>query len=65
MAETRLRELLRHFEERGIAAEYCQYVLGRLVAYDRAHNADLLKTLRVKEGLTTYAEGGTMPPPSA
>ncbi len=47
MAETRLRELLRHFEERGIAAEYCQYVLGRLVAYDRAHNADLLKTLRV------------------
>ena len=46
MAESRLRELLRYYEERGVAADYCQYVLGRLVAYDRAHNGDLLHTLR-------------------
>lgn len=46
MPEGRLQELLRHFEDRGVAAEFCQYVLGRLVAYDRAHNADLLNTLR-------------------
>ena len=47
MPESRLRELLRYFDDRGVAAEFCQYVLGRLVAYDRAHNADLFRTLQV------------------
>jgi len=47
MAESPLRELIRSYEERGVAAEFCQYVLGTLVDYDRAHNADLLHTLRV------------------
>ena len=46
MPESPLRELLRSYQERGVAAEFCQYVLGTLVAYDRAHNADLLHTLR-------------------
>lgn len=46
MPESPLRELLRSYQERGLAAEFCQYVLGTLVAYDRAHNADLLHTLR-------------------
>ena len=46
MAESKLRELLRHFEERHIAAEFCDYVLGTLVDYDRVHNTDLLRTLR-------------------
>ena len=46
MPESPLRELLRSHQERGVAAEFCQYVLGTLVAYDRAHNADLLHTLR-------------------
>lgn len=47
MAESPLRELIRSYEERGIATEFCQYLLGTLVAYDREHNADLLHTLRV------------------
>ena len=47
MSETPLRELIRSYEERGVATEFCQYVLGTLVAYDREHNADLLHTLRV------------------
>ena len=47
MAEGRLRELVQHFEDRGVAAEFCDYVLGTLVEYDRSHNADLLHTLRI------------------
>ncbi|MEK7216140.1 MAG: helix-turn-helix domain-containing protein [Chloroflexota bacterium] len=47
MPTSRLQELLRSFDDRGVAAEFCQYVLGRLVAYDRAHNADLFRTLQV------------------
>lgn len=47
MAETPLRELIRSYEDRGVAADFCQYVLGTLVAHDRAHHADLLHTLRV------------------
>jgi len=47
MAEGRLKELVRHFEDRGMAVEFCDYVLGTLVDHDRAHNSDLLHTLRV------------------
>ena len=31
MAESPLRELLRSYQERGLATEFCQYVLGTLV----------------------------------
>ncbi len=42
-----LQELLRSYHERGLATEFCDYVLGTLVDYDRAHDTDLLHTLRV------------------
>src|SRR5688500_3183385 len=46
MGESRLRELIRSYQERGIATDFCEHMLGRLLRYDRLRNADLLHTLR-------------------
>ncbi len=47
MGESRLRELIRYYEDRGVAAAYCEHVLGTLMGYDHTHNADLVHTLRM------------------
>lgn len=46
MNQSRFQDLLSHYEDRGIASEFCQEMLGTLVDYDHFHNADLLHTLR-------------------